>query len=110
MWGFVRSRIDNGTRFLCLGNNIETADDNWKFQMSAAFLVSGMIVRKRVLRKATSIFERGGMGMLVRQSYRKLTKKEVQSGLLGTVGLRVVKLPKCTYAILNDRLPIFPRN
>jgi DNA invertase Pin-like site-specific DNA recombinase len=101
-WAFVQDCIDHDTRVICVADNIDTGDENWEVMMHAAALRHGMAVpesRRRVRRKATYSFSRGGMVLKIRYGYRKLSRDEALSGQFGPKGLRVTKLPECTPVI-----------
>jgi site-specific DNA recombinase len=99
LWAFVQDCIDHDTRVICIADNIDTADENWEVMMHAAAFRHGMAIpesRRRVRRKATYSFSRGGMVLKIRYGYRKLSRDEALSGQFGPKGLRVAKLPECT--------------
>lgn len=103
-WAFTQKCIDSDVRFILIADGVDTADENWDIMMHAASLRAGMAVpeaRRRVRRKATFTFARGGMVLKVKYGYRKLTREEAASGKFGTVGLRIAKLPECTAIILR---------
>jgi site-specific DNA recombinase len=98
-WTFVQTCLDHKVRFILKDDGIDTADENWEIMMYAASLRHGMTVpevRRRVKRKATHSFARGGMVQKIKYGYRKLSKEEAASGKFGPVGLRIAKLPECT--------------
>ena len=101
-WRFVQRCVDHHVRFVSIADSIDTASDDWETNMHIASLRAGLAVpeiRRRVRRKATDAFQRGGMVMKVRFGYRKLTQEEAQRGQFGTPGLRIAKLPECEAAI-----------
>jgi DNA invertase Pin-like site-specific DNA recombinase len=90
-YAFVQNAVDCGTRVICLGDNLDTADENWEINMGAATLRHGLFIpdtRRRVRRTATHAFHRGGMVLRCRYGYRKLSKEEAASGRFGPTGLR----------------------
>lgn len=105
-YAFVQDAVDNGTRVICIGDNLDTADDNWEVNMGAASLRHGLYIpdtRRRVRRTATDSFHKGGMVAKIRFGYRKLSKEEAKSGKFGPVGLRIVKVSECTEVIREMR-------
>jgi site-specific DNA recombinase len=103
---FVQNAVDTDTRVICIGDNLDTADDNWEVSLGAAALRHGLHVpdtRRRVRRTATHAFHRGGMVQRVRYGYRKLTEEEAQSGQHGPKGLRIAKVAECTPVIRSLR-------
>src|SRR5262249_8846537 len=85
-YAFVQNAVDQDVRVICIGDNLDTADDNWEVSLGAAALRHGLYVpdtRRRVRRTATHAFHRGGMVQRVRYGYRKLTSEEAQSGQHG---------------------------
>lgn len=121
-YNFVQDAVDVGTRVICVGDNLDTADENWEITMGAAALRHGLHIpdtRRRVRRTATHSFHKGGMVQKIRYGYRKLTPEEAASALHGSKDLRIVKRPECTavirelmqrvlagesYAAITDRL------
>jgi hypothetical protein len=106
---FVQDAVDQETRVICIGDNLDTADDNWEVAMGAASLRHGLVIpdtRRRVKRTALYAFHQGGMVQKIRYGYRKLTKAEADSGEHGPKGLRVAKVPACTAVIrgMRDRI------
>jgi site-specific DNA recombinase len=98
-YAFVQDAVDHGTRVICIGDNLDTADENWEVAMGTASLRHSLHIpdtRRRVRRTATDSFHKGGMVQKFRFGYRKLTKEEAGSGLFGPVGLRIAKVPECT--------------
>lgn len=105
-YAFVQNAVDKGTRVICIGDNLDTADENWEVAMGAATLRHGLHIpdtRRRVRRTATHAFHRGGMVQRVRFGYRKLTQEEADSGQFGPKGLRIVKVPEQTPIIREMR-------
>lgn len=99
---FVQDCVDCGVRVIAIGDNLDTADENWEATMSVATLRHSMHIpdtRRRVRRTATSSFAKGGMVLKVRFGYRKLTKQEAESGMYGPAGLRMAKLVEFTPVI-----------
>jgi len=96
---FVQNAVDAGTRVICIGDNLDTADENWEVTMGAAALRHGLHIpdcRRRVRRTATHAFHRGGMVLKIRFGYRKLTREEAASGQFGPPELRISKRAECT--------------
>ena len=101
-YNFVQDCVDLDTRVICVGDNLDTADENWEITMGAAALRHGLHIpdtRRRVRRTATHCFHHGGMVQKIRFGYRKLTKEEAASGAFGPKDLRITKLPECTPVI-----------
>ncbi len=101
-YDFVQNAVDAGTRVICIGDNLDTADENWEVTMGAAALRHGLHIpdtRRRVRRTATHSFHTGGMVQKVRFGYRKLTAEEAATGQFGPKGLRITKRPECTPVI-----------
>jgi site-specific DNA recombinase len=106
---FVQDCVDVGTRVICVGDNLDTADENWEITMGAAALRHGLHIpdtRRRVRRTATHCFHNGGMVQKIRYGYRKLTKEEAVMGVFGPKNLRITRLPECTPIIhqMMDRV------
>jgi DNA invertase Pin-like site-specific DNA recombinase len=98
-YDFVQNCVDMSTRVICIGDNLDTADENWEITMGAAALRHGLHVpdcRRRVRRTATHSFHRGGMVLKIRFGYRKLTREEAASGQFGPADLRIAKREECT--------------
>ena len=98
-FAFVQNATDLGTRVICIGDNLDTADANWEITMGAAALRHGLHIpdtRRRVRRTATHSFHRGGMVLKIRFGYRKLTREEAASGQFGPTDLRIAKRAECT--------------
>jgi DNA invertase Pin-like site-specific DNA recombinase len=96
---FVQNAVDAGVRVVCIGDNLDTADENWEVALQAAALRHGLYIpdtRRRVKRTAHHAFHRGGMVQKVRYGYRKLSKEEADSGAFGPRNLRIAKVPECT--------------
>ncbi|REK24084.1 MAG: hypothetical protein DWQ42_13570 [Planctomycetota bacterium] len=101
-YAFVQNCVDAGVRVICVGDNLDTAEENWEVMMGAAALRHGLYIpdtRRRVRRKATHAFHTGRHDSAVKFGYRKLSRKEAASGEYGPVGLRIAKLPECTSVI-----------
>lgn len=101
-WAVPQYCLDNDTRFILIGDQVDTAEDTWEVRMHVAALRHGMTipeVRSRVRRKATHSFAQGGMVLKVKFGYRKLTKEEAATGEWGRKGVRIAKLPECTSTI-----------
>ena len=98
-YNFVQDCVDIGTRVMCIGDNLDTGDENWEITMGAAALRHGLHIpdtRRRVRRTATHCLHKGGMVQKLRYGHRKLTKEEAAAGNLGLKDLRIVKRPECT--------------
>jgi DNA invertase Pin-like site-specific DNA recombinase len=96
---FVQNAVDAGVRVICIGDNLDTADENWEVALQLAVARHGLYIpdtRRRVKRTAHRTFHQGGMVQKVRYGYRKLTKEEADSGTFGPRGLRIAKRPECT--------------
>lgn len=105
-YDFVQNAVDAGTRVICIGDHLDTADENWEVMMGAATLRHGLFIpdtRRRVRRTATNSFRQGGMVGKICFGYRKLSKDEAASGAFGPKGLRLAKLPECTSIIRDMR-------
>jgi DNA invertase Pin-like site-specific DNA recombinase len=103
---FVQDAVDRGTRVICVGDGLDTADENWEIMMGAASLRHGLHIpdtRRRVRRTATHSFHKGGMVQKIRYGYRKLTKEEAASAIFGSKDLRIAKVPECT-PVIQDML------
>lgn len=103
---FVQDAVDFGTRVICFGDNLDTADENWEVTMGAAVLRHGLHIpdtRRRVKRTATHAFHRGGMVQKLQFGFRKLTKEEAASGQFGPKDLRIAKVPELTDIIHKMR-------
>ncbi len=101
-YDFVQNAVDVGTRVICIGDNLDTADENWEISMGAAALRHGLHIpdtRRRVRRTATHSFHKGGMVQKIRFGYRKLTPEEAASAHFGPKDLRIAKQPECTPVI-----------
>lgn len=108
-YNFVQDAVDMGTRVICIGDNLDTADENWEVTMGAAALRHGLYIpdtRRRVRRTATHSFHNGGLVQRVKFGYRKLSAEEAASGEFGPKGLRIAKRSKCTPVIcqMMDRV------
>lgn len=98
-YDFVQNAVDAGTRVICIGDNLDTADENWEITMGAAALRHGLHIpdtRRRVRRTATHSFHKGGMVQKIRYGYRKLTPEEAASAQFGPKDLRIAKQSECT--------------
>jgi DNA invertase Pin-like site-specific DNA recombinase len=101
-YDFVQNAVDKDVRVICIGDHLDTADENWEVMMGAAALRHGLYIpdtRRRVNRTATHSFHQGGMVQKVRYGYRRLTKSEAESGEFGPRGLRIARLSECTPVI-----------
>ena len=78
-YDFVQNAVDTRTRVICIGDNLDTADENWEITMGAASLRHGLHIpdtRRRVRRTATHAFHKGGMVQKVKYGYRKLRSRK----------------------------------
>src|SRR4051812_45109500 len=101
-YAFVQDAVDHDTRVICIGDNLDTAEDGWEVALGAAALRHGLYIpdtRRRVRRTAHHSFHKGGMVQKVRFGYRKLTEQEAASGEPGPRGLRIARVPECTPVI-----------
>ncbi|MCH5373801.1 MAG: recombinase family protein, partial [Planctomycetes bacterium] len=101
-YDFVQNAVDQDTRVICLGDNLDTADEHWEVMMGAAALRHGLFIpdtRRRVRRTATHSFHQGGMVTKVKFGYRKLTAEEADSGRFGPPGLMIAKDSEATATI-----------
>lgn len=99
MHQFIDLCMDSDTRFISVGDNVDTADENWEIAAGAATLIHGTHnrhTRHRIRAKALYLFDNGGMVTKIPYGFRKLSKEEAQSGRFGPKGLRVAKLPEAT--------------
>lgn len=106
---FVQDCVDQGTRVICVGDNLDTADENWEITMGAAALRHGLHIpdtRRRVRRTATHTFHKGGMVQKIRYGYRRLSAEEAASAQFGPKDLRIARRPECTPIIreMMDRV------
>lgn len=101
-YDFVQNAVDQDTRVICLGDNLDTSDEHWEVMMGAAALRHGLFIpdtRRRVRRTATHAFHQGGMVTKVKFGYRKLTEEEAESGRFGPPGLMIAKDSDATATI-----------
>jgi DNA invertase Pin-like site-specific DNA recombinase len=108
LYSFVQDCADAGVRVIGIGDNLDTASEDWEVLLSTAALRHGIHIpdtRRRVRRSATHSFHRGGMVMKIRYGYRRLNKKQAASGKFGPVGLRIKRRDKCAPIIreMKDR-------
>jgi len=109
MHQFVDLCVDCDTRFISVGDNVDTADENWEIAAGAATLIHGTHnrhTRHRIRAKALYLFDNGSMVTKIPYGFRKLSKEEAQSGRFGPKGLRVAKLPEVTPIVrgMKDRV------
>ena len=105
-YNFVQNAVDMRTRVICLGDNLDTSDENWEVVMGAATLRHGLFIpdtRRRVRRTATHSFHKGGLVQKIRYGYRKLTQEEAATGRFGPKDLRIAKRPECSPDISQIR-------
>ena len=103
-YNFVQDAVDVGTRVILIGDNLDTADENWEVTMGAAALRHGLHIpdtRRRVRRTATHAFHQGGMVQKIRFGYRKLSREEAALGAFGPKGLRIARIPVATPIIVD---------
>jgi len=106
IWAFAYRCVDHDTRFIAHWDNVDTAQEDWETHLHFAVLKHGIMVpdvKRRVRRKATDTFARGGMVMKVKFGYRKLTPEEAAAGESGPVGLRISKVGDWTPIIREMR-------
>jgi site-specific DNA recombinase len=108
-WKFAQDCVDNDVRLILIADGVDTADENWETMMHTASMRYGLEVpaaRRRVRRKATYSFSRGGMVLKIKFGYRKLSREEADSGKFGSVGLRIAKVSDWTSTIreMRDRV------
>lgn len=107
VWEIIQDCMDSDTRFISIADNIDTADENWEMMTYLATLRHGMVLpelRRRIKRKATHTFSRGGMVLKVKYGYRKLSKEEAATGKFGPQGLRIVKVPEANEYLHRMRI------
>jgi DNA invertase Pin-like site-specific DNA recombinase len=105
-YAFVQDAVDAGTRVICIGDNLDTADAEWEIALGTATLRHGLAIpdtRRRVRRTANFAFHRGRMVIKFRFGYRKLSEEEADSGRFGPKGLRIAKVPEATPIIREMR-------
>ncbi len=98
-YAFVQNAVDAATRVICIGDNLDTADDQWEIALGTAALRHGLAIpdtRRRVRRTAHHAFHCGRMVLKVRFGYRKLSQAEADSGRFGPKGLRIAREPAAT--------------
>jgi len=101
-YAFVQDAVDHETRVICIGDNLDTAEDNWEVALGAATLRHGLHIpdtSRRVKRTAKHSFHKGGMVQKTRYGYRKLSAEEAATGAHGPKGLRIARDPACTPVI-----------
>ncbi|MCY2928880.1 MAG: recombinase family protein [Planctomycetota bacterium] len=94
--------VDHDTRFITIGDNIDTAEPHWEIAAGAASLVHGTHnahTRHRIKAKGDWAFNNGGQVTKTIFGYRKLSQEEADSGEHGPKGLRLAKMPECTPTI-----------
>jgi site-specific DNA recombinase len=109
MHQFIDICVDCDTRFISIGDGIDTADSTWELTTGTATLVHGTHnthTRHRIKAKGDWAFERGGQVTRAIFGYRKLSAEEAESGDHGPQGLRLARLPDCTAIIkgMRDRV------
>jgi hypothetical protein len=106
IWAFAYRCVDHDTRFIAHWDNVDTSVEGWETNLHIAVLKHGIMVpevKRRVRRKATDTFARGGMVMKTKFAYRKLTPEEAATGEFGPVGLRIAKVGDWTPIIREMR-------
>jgi DNA invertase Pin-like site-specific DNA recombinase len=96
---FVQDAVDARTRVISIGDNLDTADEQWETALQVAALRHGLVIpdtRRRVRRTAHHAFHRGQMVLKVRFGYRRLSLEEADSGQFGPRGLRIARDPAAT--------------
>ena len=109
MHQFIDICVDCDARFISVGDNIDTADENWEIAAGAATLVHGThnrYTRHRIKAKGDHAFLNGGMVTKVAFGFRKLSKDESESGQFGPKGLLIAMIPEATPVIrkIKDRV------
>jgi hypothetical protein len=109
MWLFMNTCVDHGTRFISVGDNIDTADPTWETSAGAAALIHGTHIqhtRHRVKAQGDSAFDQGGMVTKIPFGYRKISEDEAAAGANGSAGLRMAKIDEDTPVIrgMMDRV------
>jgi len=102
MWMFINTCLDHDTRFISVGDNIDTADPTWETSAGAAALIHGTHIqhtRHRVKTQGDAAFDQGGMVTKIPFGYRKLSEDESAAGDNGSVGLRMAKIDEDTTVI-----------
>jgi site-specific DNA recombinase len=98
-YAFVQDAVDHETRVICIGDNLDTADESWEVALGTATLRHGFHVpdtRRRVKRTAQHSFHKGAMVQKVRFGYFKLSEELSASGAHGPKGLRIARDSECT--------------
>lgn len=98
--------VDHDTRLICTGDGLDTGTEHWEPVLGAAVMRHSMSVpetRRRVKRKATFAFHRGGMVLKIRFGYHRLTQEEAASGEQGPKGLRIARTAELTPIIREMR-------
>jgi site-specific DNA recombinase len=101
-YAFVQDAFDHETRVICIGDNLDTAEEGWEVALGTATLRHGLQIpdtRRRVKRTAHHSFHEGAMVQKVRYGYRKLSEEEAASATGRTKGLRIAREPGCTPVI-----------
>ncbi|AMV17364.1 hypothetical protein VT03_05700 [Planctomyces sp. SH-PL14] len=91
-FSFAHLCVDHGTRLICYGDAIDTADEQWEIMLNVAVMRHSATVpevRRRVRRTADHTFQRGGMVGKVGFGYRRVSAEEAAQGS----GERVAKVP-----------------
>jgi site-specific DNA recombinase len=109
MWMFINMCVDHGTRFISIGDNIDTADPTWEISAGAATLIHGTHIqhtRHRVKAQGDAAFDKGGMVTKIPFGYRKISEDEAAAGANGSAGLRMAKIDEDTPVIrgMMDRV------
>jgi len=109
MWMFINTCLDHDTRFISVGDNIDTADPTWETSAGAAALIHGTHIqhtRHRVKAQGDTAFDQGGMVTKIPFGYRKLSKDEAAAGANSSASLRMAKIDEDTDVIrgMMDRV------
>lgn len=106
-YAFVQDAVDAGIRVICFADNLDTADENWETQLACASVRHGLTVpdtRRRIRRKATDTFSKGGQVGKVRVPYLRVSREDALSGKFGPVGLRIRRNPAFDAVLAGIRL------
>jgi hypothetical protein len=103
-WEFVQKAVDAGVRVICIGDNLDTADDNWLVALTIATVRHGLVIhdaRRRISRKSTTAFEHGGEVGKVRFAYARVSREDAAAGTYGPKGLRARRLDEWTWVFFE---------
>ena len=99
IYAFVQDCVDLDVRVIARGDGLDTYDENWEVVLASAAMRHGLHIpdtRRRIRRTSSKGFDDGGMVMRVQFGWRKLSKEEAASGLVGPKGLRMARIPELT--------------